>query len=57
MLKRVEALELQKFGKVSVDTMEERVQALELAVFDAENVKGLLSVRMAELECSIDPYC
>ena len=36
MLKRVEAMELQKFGKVSVDTMEARVQALELAVFDLE---------------------
>ena len=50
MLKRVEAMELQKFGKVSVDTTEERVQALELAVFDLENVKGLLSLRMEDLE-------
>ena len=54
MLKRVEAMELQKFGKVSVHTMEERVQALELAVFDLENVKGLLSQRMKDLELEIE---
>ena len=54
MLKRVEAMELQKFGKVSVDTMEARVQALELAVFDQENVKGLLSQRMKDLELEIE---
>ena len=34
----------------TVDTMEARVQALELAVFDLENVKGLLSLSMADLE-------
>ena len=49
MLERVEAMELKKFGKVSVDTMEERVQALELATFYLEAKKGLLSLRMAEL--------
>ena len=60
MLKRVEAMELQKFGKkfgkkkmqkfgkVSVKTMEARVQALELATFHME-AKGLLSLRMASL--------
>ena len=48
MLKRVEAMELQKFGKVSVDTMEARVQALELATSFME-AKGLLSLRIAEL--------
>ena len=54
MLKRVEAMELQKFGQVSVDTVEARVQALELAVFDLENVKGLLSLRMEDLEDEIE---
>jgi hypothetical protein len=48
MLKRVEAMELQKFGQVSVDTVEARVQALELAIFHKEE-KGLLSLRMASL--------
>ena len=37
-----------------VDTMEARVQALELAVFDLENVKGLLSLRMEDLEDEIE---
>ena len=49
MLKRVEAMELQKFGKVSVDTMEARVQALELATSFLEAKKGLLELRIAEL--------
>ena len=44
----MEAMELQKFGQVSVDTVEARVQALELAIFHKEE-KGLLSLRMASL--------
>ena len=38
----------QKFGKVSANTIEVRVQALELATFYME-AKGLLSLRMASL--------
>ena len=49
MIKRVEAMELQTYGKLNVGTVEARVQALESVIFHMENAKGLLSLRIASL--------
>ena len=50
MIKRVEAMELQTYGKLNVGTVEARVQALESEIFHMMHAKGLLSLRMASLE-------